>query len=35
MNDKGMNVVRNFLSSLVNYISRLNIESGKEFTITF
>ena len=35
MNDKGMNVVRNFLSSLVYYISRLNIESGKEFTITF
>ena len=35
MNDKGMNVVRNFLSSLVNYISRLNIESGQEFTITF
>ena len=35
MNDKGMNVVRNFLSSLVNNISRINIESGKELTNTF
>ena len=35
MNEKGINGIKNFLSSLVNYISRLNIESGKEFTITF
>lgn len=34
-NENGMDVVRNYLSSLVNYICGLDMEPGKEVTLTF
>ena len=33
--EKGMEVVRNYLSSLVNFICGLDMEPGREVTLTF
>lgn len=34
-NEAGRNVVCNFISSLVNHISKIKIEAGKEIVLTF
>jgi hypothetical protein len=35
INDKGTDAIRNFLSSLVNYISKLSIKAGQKVVLTF
>lgn len=35
MNDAGVNIINNFLSSLVNHISSLQIEKDQKVVLTF